>query len=140
MPAFDQINKDMRILVVDDFPSTRQIIKRALKALGFMHVFEAKDGDDALRKLHNEPCHLVISDWNMPNMSGLEFFNAIRSDKELNHLPFLMITAEAERESILTAAQAGVTHYMIKPFSAEILQHQLEAIFKQVQGPNQVGS
>lgn len=120
--------KDIRIMIVDDFSGMRTILKHTLHLLGFDHVVEARGGQDALDKLKQVPCELIISDWSMPQMSGLEFHSALRNKPEFKDVPFLMITAKSERNNVIEAAHAGVTHYMIKPFSAEALQEKILAI------------
>jgi two-component system chemotaxis response regulator CheY len=128
MDAHERKGKDIRILIVDDFAGMRTILKHTLHLLGFHNVKEARGGHDALVKLKQEPCELIISDWSMPNMSGLEFLSALKEDTHLANVPFLMMTAKSERDNVVEAAHAGVAHYMIKPFSAEILQKKLNAI------------
>lgn len=123
--------KDLRIMVVDDFAGMRTILKHTLRLLGYENVTEARGGQDALVKLQKEQCDLIISDWSMPNMSGLEFLSALKERSQFSNVPFLMITAKSERDNVIEAAQAGVAHYMIKPFSAEALQKKLEVIFGQ---------
>ena len=122
--------KNIRIMIVDDFAGMRTILKHTLHLLGYDRIIEAKGGQDALMKLKAEPCSLIISDWSMPNMTGLEFLSALKEDPELKQVPFLMITAKSERSNVIEAAHAGVAHYMIKPFSAEALQQKLEAILR----------
>ncbi len=124
------IDKDMRVLVVDDFSTMRKIIKGIMRKLGFTNLEEAEDGTTALPKLKKEKCDFVISDWNMPNMNGLEFLKAIRSDEDLKGLPFLMVTAEAKKENILDAIKSGANNYIVKPFTEEVLQQKLDDIFK----------
>ncbi len=124
------INKDMRVLVVDDFSTMRKIIKGIMRKLGFTNLEEAEDGTTALPKLKADKYDFVISDWNMPNMNGLEFLKAIRSDEDLKELPFLMVTAEAKKENILDAIKSGANNYIVKPFTEEVLQQKLEEIFK----------
>ena len=126
----DKDSKDIRILVVDDFSGMRNILRHTLNLIGYDNVMEARNAQDALQKLSQESCQLIISDWTMPNMSGLEFLQALQADDRLRKVPFLMITAKAERDSVIAAAEAGVAHYMIKPFSAEALQKKIEAIFQ----------
>jgi two-component system chemotaxis response regulator CheY len=128
MDAQDRKGRDIRIMIVDDFAGMRTILKHTLHLLGFHNVHEARGGHDALMRLKQEPCELIISDWSMPNMSGLEFLSALKEDAQLSNVPFLMMTAKSERENVIEAAHAGVTHYMIKPFSAEALQKKLDTI------------
>lgn len=124
---YDQ-KRGMRILVVDDFPTQRKLIKRSLQSLGFENVLEATDGIDALEKLHSEECEFIICDWNMPKMMGIELLRAVRADEKLRGMPFLMVTAEAKRENIIEAAKAGVSNYIAKPFTVEALQEKMRDI------------
>ncbi len=120
----------MKILVVDDFSSMRVIIKKALLALGFENISEAAGAVDAVRKLEcGESFDFIISDWNMPNMTGLELLTYVRSADKTRGVPFLMVTAEAQRENIISAAKAGVSQYIVKPFTSESLQEKIETIF-----------
>lgn len=125
-------NKDMNVLVVDDFPTMRRIIRGLLIELGFNNVEEAEDGRDALNKLNSGAFELVVSDWNMPNMDGLELLKAIRADEALKHLPVLMVTAEAKKDNIIAAAQAGASGYVVKPFTAATLEEKLNKIFEKL--------
>ena len=120
----------LRILIVDDFSTMRRIVRNLLKELGFTNVDEAEDGQVALHKLRSQPYEFVVSDWNMPNMTGIELLRAVRADAQLRHLPFLMITAEAKRENIIEAAQAGASGYIVKPFTAATLEEKLAKIFQ----------
>ena len=120
----------MKVLVVDDFSTMRRIVRGLLKELGFTNVDEAEDGVVALNKLKSEPFDFVVSDWNMPNMTGLELLKAIRADAKLAHLPVLMVTAEAKKENIIEAAKAGASGYVVKPFTAATLDEKLNKIFK----------
>lgn len=122
----------MKILVVDDFPTMRRIIKNLLKDLGFENVDEAEDGAMALEKLRNGNFEFVVSDWNMPNMDGLEMLKAIRADPALSKMPVLMVTAEAKKENIIAAAQAGANGYVVKPFTAATLEEKLNKIFEKI--------
>jgi two-component system chemotaxis response regulator CheY len=119
-----------RFLVVDDFSTMRRIVRNLLKELGFVNVQEAEDGVEALRKLRSETYDFVVSDWNMPNMTGIELLREIRADAKLKHLPVLMVTAEAKRENIIEAAQAGASGYVVKPFTAATLDEKLKKIFQ----------
>jgi two-component system, chemotaxis family, chemotaxis protein CheY len=123
----------MKFLVVDDFSTMRRIVRNLLKELGFSNVYEAEDGVDALRKLRAEPFDFVVSDWNMPNMTGIDLLREIRKDAALKHLPVLMVTAEAKRENIIEAAQAGASGYVVKPFTAITLDEKLQKIFTTMQ-------
>jgi len=123
---------NMKFLVVDDFSTMRRIVRNLLKELGFNNVQEAEDGVDALNKLRGEAFDFVVSDWNMPNMTGIELLRAIRADEKLKHLPVLMVTAEAKRENIIEAAQAGASGYVVKPFTAATLDEKLKKIFEKM--------
>src|SRR5699024_5037261 len=125
-------SKNMKILVVDDFPTMRRIIRNLLKDLGFENVDEAEDGVIALEKLRNGNFEMVVSDWNMPNMDGLTLLKELRQDEELSSLPVLMVTAEAKKENIIAAAQAGANGYVVKPFTAATLEEKLNKIFEQL--------
>ncbi|KAF0203189.1 MAG: two-component system chemotaxis family response regulator [Gallionellaceae bacterium] len=125
---------NMKILVVDDFSTMRRIVRNLLKELGFANVTEAEDGVDALNKLRSEGnFEFVVSDWNMPNMTGIELLRNIRADAALKHLPVLMVTAEAKRENIIEAAQAGASGYVVKPFTAATLDEKLKKVFATMQ-------
>ncbi len=123
------LDTSIKVLVVDDFATMRRIVKNLLKQLGFEKVDEAEDGLKALQKLKAEGFDLVISDWNMPNMTGIELLQAVRSDPKLKTLPFLMVTAEADKENVLLAIKMGVSNYVVKPFTADVLQEKLKKIF-----------
>lgn len=120
----------MRFLVVDDFATMRRIVRNLLKDLGFTNVDEAEDGAAALNKLKSEKFDFVVSDWNMPNMTGIELLKSIRADGALKTLPVLMVTAEAKKENIIEAAQSGANGYIVKPFTAATLDEKLNKIFK----------
>ena len=119
------VDKNMRILVVDDFQTMRRIINNLLRQLGFTNVMEAADGILALEKLQGEKFDLVISDWNMPNMTGYELLQKVRSDENLKGVPFIMVTAEGKRENVVAAVQAGVNNYIVKPFNAATLKEKM---------------
>ncbi|SFP44868.1 two-component system, chemotaxis family, response regulator CheY [Geopseudomonas sagittaria] len=125
-------DKSMSMLVVDDFPTMRRIVRSLLKELGFNNVEEAEDGQDALNKLRSGKFEFVVSDWNMPNLDGLDMLKQIRADDNLKHLPVLMVTAEAKKENIIAAAQAGANGYVVKPFTAAILEEKLNKIFEKL--------
>ena len=127
------VDANMKFLVVDDFSTMRRIVKNLLKELGFTNVHEAEDGVDALSKLRGGDFDFVVSDWNMPYMTGIELLRAIRADATLKHLPVLMVTAEAKRENIIEAAQAGASGYVVKPFTAGTLDEKLKKIFLTMQ-------
>lgn len=122
----------MRILVVDDFSTMRRIIKNLLKDLGLTNIVEADDGKTALPILEKGDIDFLVTDWNMPGMTGIELLKAVRSNPKLAHLPVLMVTAEAKREQIILAAQAGVNGYIIKPFTAATLKEKIDKIFERV--------
>lgn len=122
------MSKDTKFLVVDDFSTMRRIIKNLLHDLGYQNVVEADDGNTALPLLQAGGIDFLITDWNMPGMPGLELLKAVRADAKLAKLPVLMLTAEAKREQIIEAAQAGVSGYVIKPFTAETLKEKLDKI------------
>jgi two-component system chemotaxis response regulator CheY len=123
-------DKNMKFLVVDDFSTMRRIVRNLLKELGYTNVDEAEDGVAALQKLHGGNFQFVVTDWNMPNMTGIELLKAIRADATLKHLPVLMITAEAKKENIVEAAQNGASGYIVKPFTAATLEEKLGKIFE----------
>ena len=122
----------MKILVVDDFSTMRRIIKNLLKDLGFVNIQEADDGNTALPMLTQGDFDFVVTDWNMPGMQGIDLLRAIRADANLKHIPVLMVTAEAKKEQIIAAAQAGVNGYVIKPFTAATLKEKLIKIFERL--------
>jgi two-component system chemotaxis response regulator CheY len=126
------VSKNMRFLVVDDFSTMRRIIKNLLHDLGYQNVVEADDGKTALPLLQAGDIDVLITDWNMPGMPGLELLKAVRGDEKLAKIPVLMLTAEAKREQIVEAAQAGVSGYVIKPFTAETLKEKLDKILTAV--------
>ncbi len=126
------VQKNIKILVVDDFPTMRRIIKNLLKDLGFENVDEAEDGVIGLEKLRNGNFDFVVSDWNMPNMDGLTMLHQIRADPNLASIPVLMVTAEAKKENIIAAAQAGASGYVVKPFTAATLEEKLNKIFEKL--------
>jgi two-component system chemotaxis response regulator CheY len=123
----------MKFLVVDDFSTMRRIVRNLLKELGFLNVDEAEDGAVALAKLTGEPFDFIVTDWNMPNMDGLTLLQKVRADPQLKHLPVLMITAEAKKENIVAAAQAGASGYIVKPFTAGTLNEKLSKIFEKME-------
>lgn len=125
------MSKDMKFLVVDDFSTMRRIIKNLLNDLGYQNVLEADDGQTALPILQAGGIEFLVTDWNMPGMPGLDLLKAVRSDPKLAKLPVLMLTAEAKREQIIEAAQAGVNGYVIKPFTAVTLKEKIDKILEQ---------
>ncbi len=122
----------MKILVVDDFATMRKIIKNLLKELGYSNVEEAEDGAVALEKLKGGGFNFVITDWNMPNMPGIELLKAIRQTDGIKDMPILMVTAEAEKEKVVAAVQAKVNNYVVKPFTAAVLKDKIDAIFEKL--------
>lgn len=124
----------MKILVVDDFSTMRRIVKNLLRDLGFTNTFEADDGKTALPMLQGGGFDFLVTDWNMPGMTGIDLLKAVRSDPNLVNLPVLMVTAEAKREQIILAAQTGVNGYVIKPFTAATLKEKIEKIFERIDG------
>jgi len=117
-----------KVLVVDDSAVMRQIIKKNLKELGFTDLIEAEDGAAGLKKAGEEPVDLIVSDWNMPNMTGLEFLKGVRADDKIKGTSFIMVTSEADKEKIMEAVQAGVNQYIVKPFNAMQLEEKIKAI------------
>ena len=127
------MNKDMKILIVDDFSTMRRIIKNLLRDLGFSNTHEADDGQTALPMLQHGGFEFLVTDWNMPGMQGIDLLKAVRADPKLASLPVLMVTAESKREQIVEAAQAGVNGYIVKPFTAQTLQEKIGKIFERIQ-------
>lgn len=127
------LNKDMQILVVDDFSTMRRIVKNQLRELGFSNMREADDGSAALDVLKSTHIDFVVTDWNMPGMAGIDLLKAIRADEKFKHLPVLMVTAEAKREQIIEAAQSGVNGYVVKPFTAAALKEKIDRIFERIE-------
>jgi two-component system chemotaxis response regulator CheY len=125
-------DKNLRFLVVDDFATMRRIVRNLLKDLGFNNVEEAEDGQDALNKMQQTAFDFVISDWNMPNIDGLQLLTRIRNTPDWSTMPVLMVTAEAKKENIIAAAQAGASGYVVKPFTAAILEEKLNKIFEKI--------
>tara|TARA_B100001094_G_C18195884_1_gene810888 strand:- start:7077 stop:7472 length:396 start_codon:yes stop_codon:yes gene_type:complete len=126
------LDKNMKILVVDDFSTMRRIVKNLLRDLGFNNTQEADDGLTALPMLQKGDFDFVVTDWNMPGMQGIDLLKAIRADDKLKHLPVLLVTAEAKKEQIVEAAQAGVNGYIVKPFTAGTLKEKLDKIFERL--------
>lgn len=127
------MNKDMKILIVDDFSTMRRIIKNLLRDLGFSNTQEADDGQTALPMLQSGNFDFLVTDWNMPGMTGIDLLKAVRADEKLAALPVLLVTAEQKREQIIEAAQAGVNGYIVKPFTAEVLKEKIGKIFERVE-------
>lgn len=124
---------NMKILIVDDFATMRRIVRNLLRDLGFKNTTEADDGSTALPMLKNGEFDFVITDWNMPNMQGIDLLQAMRADEKLKKIPVLMVTAEAKREQIVKAATAGVNGYVVKPFTAETLKAKIDKIFERIE-------
>jgi two-component system chemotaxis response regulator CheY len=123
------MDKNMAILIVDDYKTMLRIIRNLLKQLGFENVDEAIDGSSALASLRDKEYGLVISDWNMEPMTGLQLLREVRADGKLKHIPFIMVTAESKTENVIAAKEAGVTNYIVKPFNAETLKQKLVTVF-----------
>jgi two-component system, chemotaxis family, chemotaxis protein CheY len=128
------LDKNMKILIVDDFSTMRRIIKNLLRDLGFTNTHEADDGVTALPMLRNGDFAFLVTDWNMPGMTGINLLKEVRADPKLVGLPVLMVTAEAKRDQIIEAAQAGVNGYVVKPFTAQVLKEKIDKIFERVGG------
>jgi two-component system chemotaxis response regulator CheY len=124
----------MKILIVDDFSTMRRIIKNLLRDLGFNNTQEADDGNTGLPMLQSGNFDFLITDWNMPGMTGIDLLRAVRADDRLKNLPVLMVTAEAKKEQIVMAAQEGVNGYIVKPFTAQTLKEKIEKIFERIEG------
>ncbi len=122
-------NTNMRLLVVDDFSTMRRIIKNILRQLGFTNIEEADDGTTAWEIINKGGIDFVISDWNMPQMTGIELLRKVRASEEFADMPFLMVTAEAQQENVIEAVQAKVSNYIVKPFTAETLKQKIDKIF-----------
>ena len=127
------MDKNIKILVVDDFSTMRRIIKNLLRDLGFTNTAEADDGLTALPMLQGGGFDLLVTDWNMPGMQGIDLLKAVRADPKLAHMPVMMVTAEQKKEQIIEAAQAGVNGYIVKPFTAATLKEKLDKIFERMQ-------
>ncbi len=128
------MDKNMKILIVDDFSTMRRIIKNLLRELGFNNTAEADDGNTALPVLQSGGIDFLVTDWNMPGMTGIDLLKAVRADPSLAKLPVLLVTAEAKKEQIVDAAQAGVNGYVVKPFTAQTLKEKIEKIFERLEG------
>ncbi len=128
------MDKNMKVLVVDDFSTMRRIVKNLLRDLGFTNTVEADDGQTALPILEAGGIDFLVTDWNMPGMTGIDLLKAVRANPDLVDLPVLMVTAEAKREQIIMAAQAGVNGYVIKPFTAATLKEKIDKIFERIDG------
>jgi two-component system chemotaxis response regulator CheY len=126
-------DKSIKILVVDDFATMRKVVRNLLKQGGYDDIVEAEDGVMALKALKSQKIDFIVSDWNMPNMSGLELLKAVRADAELSKTPFLMVTAEALQDNVVAAVKAGVNNYIVKPFTAEVLNEKIKKIIEGLQ-------
>jgi two-component system, chemotaxis family, chemotaxis protein CheY len=126
------MEKNIKILVVDDFATMRKVVRNLLKQAGYENIVEAEDGVAALRILKSQTIDFVISDWNMPNMTGIELLKAIRADGDLAAMPFLMVTAEALQDNVIAAVKAGVNNYIVKPFTAEVLNEKITKIMEKI--------
>jgi len=122
--------KNIKVLVVDDFATMRKVVRNLLKQVGYEDIVEAEDGVMALKALKSQKIDVIVSDWNMPNMSGLELLKAVRADAELAKTPFLMVTAEALQDNVVAAVKAGVNNYIVKPFTAEVLNEKIKKIME----------
>lgn len=131
------MDKNMKVLVVDDFSTMRGIIKNFLRDLGYTHITEAEDGSTALPMLQTGNFDFLITDWNMPGMNGLELIQSVRATPKLAALPILMVTAEAKKDQIVAAAQAGINGYVVKPFTANTLKEKIDKIFERLQAGTQ---
>lgn len=127
------MNKDMKILIVDDFSTMRRIVKNLLRDLGFTNTSEADDGLTALPMLQSGKYDFLVTDWNMPGMQGIDLLKAVRADANLASLPVLMVTAESKKDQIVEAAQAGVNGYVVKPFTAATLKEKIDKIFERIE-------
>jgi two-component system chemotaxis response regulator CheY len=123
------LNKNMRVLIVDDYNTMLRIMRNLLRQLDFNNVEEATNGEAALNTLRRDPFDLVISDWNMAPMTGLDLLRSVRGEEKLKRIPFIMVTAESKTENVITAKQAGVSNYIVKPFNAETLRMKIESVF-----------
>lgn len=128
------MDKNMKILIVDDFSTMRRIIKNLLRELGFNNTEEADDGLTALPMLKSTSFDLLVTDWNMPGMQGIDLLKEVRADEKLSLMPVLMVTAEQKKEQIIEAAKAGVNGYIVKPFTAATLEEKLNKIFERMEG------
>lgn len=123
------IDTSIKVLVVDDFATMRRIVKGVLKQLGFSDIIEAEDGSLALEELMREKVGLIVSDWNMPNMTGLDLLKAVRGNDALKGIPFIMVTAEGQKENVVEAVKSGVSNYIVKPFTPETFNEKLQKVF-----------
>ena len=126
------MDKSIKILIVDDFATMRKVIRNLLKQSGYENIVEAEDGVNALKILKSQKIDFIVSDWNMPNKSGLELLKKVRADEDLKTLPFLMVTAEALQENVVAAVKAGVSNYIVKPFTSETLDEKIKKIMEKM--------
>jgi two-component system chemotaxis response regulator CheY len=126
------MEKNIKILVVDDFATMRKVVRNLLKQAGYENIVEAEDGVTALRVLKSQKIDFIISDWNMPNMTGIELLKAVRADDDMAKMPFLMVTAEALQDNVIAAVKAGVSNYIVKPFTSEILNEKIVKIMEKI--------
>jgi two-component system, chemotaxis family, chemotaxis protein CheY len=124
--------KNIKVLIVDDFATMRKVVRNLLKQVGYEDIVEAEDGVMALKALKSQKIDVIVSDWNMPNMTGLELLKAVRADEELAKTPFLMVTAEALQDNVVAAVKAGVNNYIVKPFTAEVLNEKIKKIMENI--------
>lgn len=123
------VDTSIKVLIVDDFATMRRIVKGVLKQLGFINIIEAEDGNAALEELRKEKIGLIVSDWNMPNMSGLDLLKAVRGNDQFKNIPFIMVTAEGQKENVIEAVKSGVSNYIVKPFTPETFNEKLQKVF-----------
>lgn len=126
------MGKDMKILIVDDFNTMRKVVRNLLKQGGYENIVEAEDGVAAFAVIKSQKIDFIISDWNMPNMTGLELLKAVRADAAVSATPFLMVTAEALQDNVIAAVKAGVSNYIVKPFTAEVLSDKIAKIVEKL--------
>jgi len=124
--------KNIKVLIVDDFATMRKVVRNLLKQVGYEDIVEAEDGVMALKALKSQKIDVIVSDWNMPNMTGLELLKAVRADEDLAKTPFLMVTAEALQDNVVAAVKAGVNNYIVKPFTAEVLNEKIKKIMESI--------
>lgn len=124
--------KNIKVLIVDDFATMRKVVRNLLKQVGYEDIVEAEDGVMALKALKSQKIDVIVSDWNMPNMTGLELLKAVRADADLAKTPFLMVTAEALQDNVVAAVKAGVSNYIVKPFTAEVLNDKIKKIMESI--------
>jgi len=128
------MDKNIKIMIVDDFATMRKVIRNLLKKSGYENIVEAEDGAVALKELKSQKIDFVVSDWNMPNMTGIELLVAVRADADLSKTPFLMVTAESLPDNVVQAVKAGVDDYIVKPFTAEVLGEKIGKIVEKYHG------